>query len=444
MRLGIRGKLFAVSFGLIILSLLAGELYLRPSIEANLLDRIRADLFVRLALVERAAAARTDLDRAALGRAGRRPRAARPRTRHLHRRGGHRDRRLRGRARRPRHASRTTAIGPRSRRRWRAAQQSSMRFSATIQKRLMYAAIPMALPGGGRGAARLAVPLDEVDAAVGAVRHILWGALVVALVVALVASTTVAQLLSRALRRMTDAARRMAAGDLAVRLRPPGTDEIAELGRALDTMATSLAATLTALRGERDLLGLILESMREGVLVLDQQGRILLVNPALRATLGIPADTEGRAALELIRNAELPSILERARSGGRPGHGRDRDHRTAAAAAAGPRRAAADGQRQAPGAARRVRRRHRDAAAGDAAQGLRRQRVARAAHPDHRRALGGRHPAADAGGRPEPRRERFVDIIDRNAQRLGALVEDLLDLSRIESKDYLHPCLTIG
>ena len=32
--------------------------------------------------------------------------------------------------------------------------------------------------------------------------------------------------------------------------------------------------------------------------------------------------------------------------------------------------------------------------------------------------------------------ERFIDIIDRNAQRLGALVEDLLDLSRIESKDY--------
>ena len=40
---------------------------------------------------------------------------------------------------------------------------SSMRYSATIQKRLMYAAVPMALPGGGRGVARLAVPLDEVD-----------------------------------------------------------------------------------------------------------------------------------------------------------------------------------------------------------------------------------------------------------------------------------------
>ena len=58
--------------------------------------------------------------------------------------------------------------------------------------------------------------------------------------------------------------------------------------------------------------------MREGVLVLDEEGRILLVNPALRATLGIPADTEGRAALELIRNAELPSILERARAASGP------------------------------------------------------------------------------------------------------------------------------
>ena len=44
MRLGIRGKLFAGSFGLIVLSLLAGEMYLRPAIEANLLERIRADL----------------------------------------------------------------------------------------------------------------------------------------------------------------------------------------------------------------------------------------------------------------------------------------------------------------------------------------------------------------------------------------------------------------
>ena len=307
----------------------------------------------------------------------------------------------------------------------------------------MYAAIPMALPGGGRGAARLAVPLDEVEASVGAVQHILWGALAIALVVALVASTTVAQVLSRALRRMTDAARRMAAGDLAVRLRPPGADEIAELGRAFDTMATSLAASLAALRGERDLLGLILESMREGVLVLDQQGLILLVNPALRATLGIPAEVEGRAALELIRNAELPSILERARAAGGPASGEiettgPRPRRLLVHAAPLP---MVNGKHQGLLAV------FVDVSETRRLETLRKDFVANVSH-ELRTPITAVRSAVDtlrltlAGDQAAS--ERFVDIIDRNAQRLGALVEDLLDLSRIESKDYRPEALPVS
>ena len=266
-------------------------------------------------------------------------------------------------------------------------------------------------------------------------RHILWGALLVALVVALVASTAVAQLLSRALREMTEAARRMAGGDLGVRLRSAGKDEIADLGRALDVMATNLAATLTALRGERDLLGLILQSMREGVLVLDHDGRMLLVNPALRATLGLPPETEGRAALELIRNAELPSILERARAGHAPVTGEiettgPRPRRLLVHAAPLP----------------MVNDKHQgllavfvDVTETRRLETLRKDFVANVSH-ELRTPITAVRSAVDTlrltlSGDPVSS-ERFVDIIDRNAQRLGSLVEDLLDLSRIESKDY--------
>ena len=110
----------------------------------------------------------------------------------------------------------------------------------------------------------------------------------------------------------------MASGDLSVRIRVAGSDEVAELGRALDAMAGGLATSLTNLRAERDLLGVILESMQEGVLVLDRHSRVLLVNPALRSTLSITAEAEGRAALELVRNADLQSILERAQAGTTP------------------------------------------------------------------------------------------------------------------------------
>jgi two-component system phosphate regulon sensor histidine kinase PhoR len=434
MKLGIRGKLFAVSFGIIILSLLAGELYLRPALEANFLERFRADLFVRLAILEHEAARRADLDRGAwdaladeLG-----PRA-RGRVTFIAATGtvigdsevaagdldhveNHRDR--------PEVAAALAG-----------GALSSMRYSATIRKRLMYAAIPMALPDGSRGVVRLAVPIDEVTEQVGALRHIMWGSLIVALIVALVAATTVAQLLSHALRRMTDAAGRMAAGDLAVRLRPAGTDEVAELGRALDVMAANLTATLSALRGERDLLGLILQSMREGVLVLDQDGRMLLVNPALRATLGIAAETEGRAALELIRNAELPSILERAQAGAGQVTGEiettgPRPRRLLVHAAPLP---LVDGKRQGLLAV------FVDVTETRRLETLRKDFVANVSH-ELRTPITAVRSAVDTlrltlAGDPAAS-ERFVDIIDRNAQRLGALVEDLLDLSRIESKDY--------
>ena len=314
MKLNIRGKLFAVSLGLIGVSMLAGELYLRPTVEADLLDRIRDDLFVRLSLVGHAAHGQTDLDRARWDAlADELGPLAHGRVTFISADGvvlGDSQVSLDELAHVENHRDRPEVAAALAGR-----ERSSTRNSATVHERLMYAAVPLGLPGGARGAARLAVPLDEVDAAVSKLRHILWAALGLALLVAVVLSSAAAQMLSRALGRMTEAAQRMAAGDLAVRTRPSGTDEIAELGRALDAMAGNLATTLTALRTERDLLEVILESMQEGVLVLDQDNRMLLVNPALRATFSLGPDAEGRAALELIRNAELQSILERARKG---------------------------------------------------------------------------------------------------------------------------------
>ena len=434
MRLGIRGKLFAGSFGLIILSLLAGEIYLRPALEADLLDRIRGDLLVRLALIERDAAKQTDMNRAGWDAlADELAPRARGRVTFIDAAGtviGDSEVALGDLERVENHHDRpevAAALAGRT--------QSSMRFSATIQKRLMYAAIPMSLPGGGRGVARLAVPIDEVAASVAAVRHIMWASLLIALLVALVTSSTVAQVLSRAMRRMTDVARRMAGGDLTVRVRPTGDDETAELGRALDLMATNLAATLTALRGERDLLGLILQSMREGVLVLDHDGRMLLVNPALRGTLGIPADAEGRAALELIRNAELSSILARAQAASGPISGEiettgPRARRLLVHAAPLP---VVNGKHQGlltvfvdVTETRRLETLRKDFVANVSHELRTPITAVRSAVDTLRLTLTG-DPAAS---------ERFVDIIDRNAQRLGSLVEDLLDLSRLESKDY--------
>jgi two-component system phosphate regulon sensor histidine kinase PhoR len=112
-------------------------------------------------------------------------------------------------------------------------------------------------------------------------RLIGWATLI-AIGLAFVVSNAVAMRIGSAVGELTAAARRITEGDLSVRTRVPGDDELGELGHALDRLAGSLATTLGELRAERDLQKRILEAMHEGVVVVDRDGRIVLVNPAIR------------------------------------------------------------------------------------------------------------------------------------------------------------------
>ncbi len=160
--------------------------------------------------------------------------------------------------------------------------------------------------------ARLAVPLTEVDDALQGLRQIFGLGALIALGVALFLSFGAAHIMSRSLRELTEAARKMSSGDLDVRTHLRGHDEVADLGKALDALAESLSVNLSTMRAERDLLGRILESMQEGVLVMDAERRILLVNPSLREMLALSSEAVGRIAIEVIRNAELQRLLETA------------------------------------------------------------------------------------------------------------------------------------
>ena len=437
MKLSIRRKLFAASLALVVMSLLAAELLLRPAMESILIDGVRDEIFVRLALVEHTAQTRlgsAGVDRAAWDAlADELAPPAQARVTFIDATGaviGDSDVTATDLAGVDNHRDRPEVAAALA-----GNRQSSTRYSSTVKTRFMYAAVPMPLPDGTRGVARLAMPLDRVAATLAGPRRVLWASLLIALLIALAASTAAAQVLTRALRRMTDAARRMAAGDLEIRLRPAGSDELAVLGGALDGMAASLAATMATLRSERDLQDLILESMQEELLVLDQQSRMLLVNRALRDTLNIPADAEGRAALELIRNADLQTILERAQAGHGPITGEIettglKPRRLLVHAASLPMVA---GKRQGLLAVfvdvtetRRLETLRKDFVA-NVSHELRTPITAVRSAVDTLRLTLSRDPAAS---------ERFIDIIDRNAQRLGALVEDLLDLSKIESKEF--------
>lgn len=431
MRVGARGKLFLFSLVLLVVSLAASEMYLLPTVENDVTERIRQDLHVRLHLVAERVAAQwqsrseaTDWDALAdkLGKvAGARVTLIQTDGRVL----GDSEVSSQGLISLENHRERPEVAAASS-----GLTTDNIRFSATVQKRMLYAATPV--PGGSGMVARLSLPLSGVDLAKAHVQKLLLGGAFVALVVALLMSSAAAVIMSRGLRGLTAIARRMAGGDLAARSRIESPDEIGELGRTLDHLAENLSRSLRDLRDDRDLLGRILESMREGVLVMDGEHRILLANPSLREMLLLDSDVVGRSTIEVIRNAELQSIVEKALVASEPMVGE------IGLGGLKPRRLMVHASRLS-GEPRALVLVLFDVTEMRRLETIRRDFVANVSH-ELRTPIASVRSAAEtlrmAMERDPNAATQFIDIIERNGRRLGDLVDDLLDLSKVEAKEF--------
>jgi len=95
-------------------------------------------------------------------------------------------------------------------------------------------------------------------------------------------------------------------------VRVSSTDELETLSKAIGEMGTQSRSKIEEISKEKDYLQTILKGMTEGVLVVDGRGRILMVNDALRRLLSLSKDVSDKMPLEIIRNAELEGAIRKA------------------------------------------------------------------------------------------------------------------------------------
>jgi len=193
---------------------------------------------------------------------------------------------------------------------------SSLRFSETLDQQMMYVAVT-ATGGGATRIVRVALPAQQVEASVAHLR----GAIILAGLLATLGAALLAVFLAwravRPVRQLTDVVQRMAGGDLGARLLPTTRDEVGTLARSFNQMADRLRGTITTLSEERSRLAAVLETMADGALITDEDGRVRLINPAAARLLG--TDTEaalGRTLAEVARDYRIISLWQRCREQG--------------------------------------------------------------------------------------------------------------------------------
>jgi two-component system phosphate regulon sensor histidine kinase PhoR len=306
------------------------------------------------------------------------------------------------------------------------------RRSETVGRELLYAAVPVQSRGRIVGVARLSRGIEEIEET----GRDLWRAGALALLLALLATGLLSALLSASLGRsveeIMETARQYAQGNLAARIRVGRDDELGELARIINQSADQLQGRMAEIARDRGRTDAILSAMDDGVLAVDHRGTVILANPSLVKAMELK-DALGRHYLEVIRQREVGSLIEEVLRTGERGEAEVEllQLRRVFTITVVP----FPGESGTPHGAILT---FNDATERRRLEDIRRDFVANASHELRTplTSIRGFVEALEDGAIDEPpKAQRFLGKIRTHADRMAALVEDLLELSRLESGD---------
>ncbi len=186
----------------------------------------------------------------------------------------------------------------------------SKRYSYTIRKYMLYmaASFGKARPAG---ILRLSIPLEAIASLEAQLQKTVIFTVFFVFLLCLGITFVISIFVSRPLIEMSKAARAVAGGDFSKKPAVYSNDEVGQLARAITDMSDEIKDKMEKIKSESTKLDIVLSSMFEGVIVTDQAGIIILMNPALKKLFFIDYDPKGKRPLEVIRNTSVQDIVDR-------------------------------------------------------------------------------------------------------------------------------------
>jgi two-component system phosphate regulon sensor histidine kinase PhoR len=190
------------------------------------------------------------------------------------------------------------------------------RWSATLKKELMYVAVPILADDAGDSApviavVRASIPAATIQESLGWIRsRLIIGAGLTIGLIALVSLWTSLRI-HRLVQSMADGASQFAGGRFEHRLSPTGFAEIDVLADSMNRMANDLNDRIETILRQQNELEAVLVSMQEGVLAVNNDGIVINLNQTCADLLAAaPDDVRGRLIHEVIRKSDLLNFVE--------------------------------------------------------------------------------------------------------------------------------------
>lgn len=186
---------------------------------------------------------------------------------------------------------------------------TSVRFSRTVRQDMLYVAVPISKDGKIIGVVRTSLFLNDINTLLNALRTRILLICTIIAAASLIFAALFSRNLSKPIRELVYASRRVAAGDFDVTVLFKRKDELKELADSFNDMVSQIKTLFKEVSLEKEALNTIIASIQEGVLVLDKHGRIVLCNDGFRKiTDSLPV--EGKYYYEVMRTPKLGRLLD--------------------------------------------------------------------------------------------------------------------------------------
>jgi two-component system phosphate regulon sensor histidine kinase PhoR len=191
-------------------------------------------------------------------------------------------------------------------------KQVSIRLSPTLNREMMYMGFP--LRSGDRiiGVLRLSLFMTDLDLLFGQLRTDLLRIIGVVALLALAFAFLFARSVSRPLREFINASARVAAGDFDTKVSLRKQGEFKKYALSFNAMTDNLKTTFQQIKLQTEELNSILASIQDGLCVLDGSGRIVLCNEGFRRIVG-GGPAEGKYYWEVVRSSRLAEVIKGAK-----------------------------------------------------------------------------------------------------------------------------------
>ncbi len=193
-------------------------------------------------------------------------------------------------------------------------EDTVLRYSSTLGQSMLYAAVPFYKDGKIIGVVRVSMFLRDIDKLINELgKNLLWSFIVFSLAI-IILFILLSMKLSRDLNKLTDLSKRLAEGDFSVKMSGKQSKEFKELWDNFNYMAEKIRDLFDEISKQKEQLFKIINSVKEFLIVIDAEGRIVLCNRSFKEFVG-EQNLESKYYWEVVREVDFNGLLKRVENG---------------------------------------------------------------------------------------------------------------------------------